>query len=107
MAKKIFSGRVNANDGFDSPASVHGPSGWSVDKHQQTEIYEITHNLNLKDPEEQLHITVTAMKSGVVINVEDVSANSFVVSTWIGQTVPTDSDFMFVAVCYGKKSRLK
>lgn len=103
MKQIIFSGRVNANDGFNSPVPVHGPSGWTVDKKLQTEIYEITHNLGLTDPEEQLHVIVTAMKSGVVINVEDVTANSFRVSTWIGDTAPTDSDFMFIAVYYRKK----
>ena len=102
-AQIIFSGRVNANDGFNNPAPVRGPSGWIVDKHQQTEISEITHNLSLTDPEQQFHVTVTAMKSDVVANVESVSANSFTISTWIGQTAPVGSDFMFVAVYYGKK----
>lgn len=61
MTQLIFSGRVHAADGFDSPVPSQGPSGWTVYKEQQTEIYLITHNLGLTDPEGQLHITVTAI----------------------------------------------
>lgn len=100
MTQTIFSGRVNANDGFDSPAPVHGPSGWTVDKQQQTEIYTITHNLDLADPEDQLHVAVTAMGTDVVATVEEVAANTFRVSTWFDQQLPIASDFMFVAVWY-------
>lgn len=95
----LYSGQIGAEQGFDSPEPFNGPSGWTVFKSQQTEIYEVVHNLGLSNPQQQLHVAVTAMTPGVIANIDSVSANSFVISTWVASNqAPTATDLMFVAV---------
>lgn len=104
---KVYSGYIRAQQGFDAPEPFDGPPGWTVFKQQQTEIYVVQHNLALSHPEAQLHITVTA-RNTFVLPVVSVANNSFTVSTWQlwagtpQAPVPTQSDFMFVAVWYSR-----
>ncbi|BES69258.1 hypothetical protein RE428_02760 [Marinobacter nanhaiticus D15-8W] len=96
--KTLYSAKVNAGDGFDSPAPLADISGWTVSKMGQTEIYKITHNLGLSDPERDLHVVATSMSAGVDVIVSSLDENSFTCSAWGAETTPTQTDFMFVAV---------
>lgn len=95
----IYSAKVNAGDGFDAPADLVDIPGWTVFKQLQTEIYLITHDLNLPDPPRDMHVVATSMTPGVQVVVERVEENSFTVSAWGESLVPVQTDFMFVAVC--------
>src|SRR3954462_5646483 len=100
MASVIYSGHVNANDGFNAPAPFNGPAGWTVSKSQQTEIYKITHNLNLTKPHRQLHVVITANTPGVLPSVGQ-TANDFTITMMLmPQQAPAQTDFDFVAVHY-------
>ncbi|MBW0148956.1 hypothetical protein [Marinobacter arenosus] len=98
-ASAIYSAKVGAGEGFSSPAPLAGLAGWTVFKQQQTEIYEITHNLNLSNPESDMQVVATSMTPGVSVVVEAVNANSFRVSAWTSQLAPAETDFMFIAHC--------
>ncbi|MBW4935857.1 hypothetical protein [Marinobacter sp. F4206] len=95
----IYSAKVEAGDGFAAPAALAGLPGWTVFKQQQTEIYEITHNLNLNDPALDMQVVATSMTPGVSVVVESVDANSFRVSAWTSQLAAAETDFMFIAHC--------
>ena len=98
----IYSGYIGENDGFSSPAPVIGPSGWTVFKSNQTEIYEVTHNLGLSHPKKQLHVVVQTMKNNVIADIQ-VDENSFIISTWLSDSGgSTNSDLMFIAAYYPK-----
>jgi hypothetical protein len=96
---KIYSAKVNAAEGFDSPAPLADIPGWTVFKQQQTEMYIITHNLNLPDPERDLHVVATSMNSAARVAIEYVKSDSFKISAWVDNMAPVQTDFMFVAVC--------
>lgn len=99
---RIFSGNIRAQQGFDGPTAFDGPPGWTVDKQQQTELYIVTHNLQLPNPDEGLHVVVTT-KTQFVIPIVSVGKNSFTVTTWqlwagMPQApAPAATDFMFMA----------
>lgn len=96
--KTIYSAKVNAGDGFDALAPLTDISGWTVFKMGQTEIYQITHNLGLSDPERDMHVVATSMSAGVDVIVSSLAENSFTISAWGEETTPTQTDFMFIAV---------
>lgn len=93
----LFSAKINGGDGFDSPAPIVDLPGWTVFKQQQTEIYVITHNLGLCDPDRDMHVVVTPMSPHCIAIVESLDENSFRVSTWRTNEAPMQSDFMFIA----------
>lgn len=93
----LFSAKIDGGEGFDSPAPVVDLPGWTVFKQQQTEIYVITHNLNLSDPNRDMHVVVTPMTPHCNAIVESLDENSFRVSTWTTNEAPMQSDFMFLA----------
>lgn len=95
----IYSARVEASDGFNAPAPLAGLPDWTVFKQQQTEIYLITHNLNLSDPELDMQVVATSMTPGVTVVVESIDANSFRVSSWTDQLAAAETAFMFIAHC--------
>ena len=98
----IYSGYIGENVGFSAPAPVTGSSGWTVFKMNQTEIYEVTHNLGLTHPKEQLHVVVQPMKYKVIADIQ-VDENSFTISTWWSDSGgSTNSDLMFIAAYYPK-----
>lgn len=102
MANVVYSGHVPQNAGFNVPASFPGPTGWTVFKMQQTEIYKITHNLHLKLPPNQLHVVVTPSKdAGITASVAH-AADSFTVTLRLPNLGAVQSDFDFVAVYYKK-----
>ena len=102
MANVVFSGHVPEDAGFSSPAPFPGPPGWTVFKVNQTEIYRITHNLNLKLPSNQLHVVVTPAREGVIPAVTGATANSFTVTLRTTNMGAVASNFDFVAVFYKK-----
>jgi hypothetical protein len=102
MANLVLSGHVPVDAGFNAPAPFPGPPGWTVFKKMQAEIYEITHNLHLKLPPNQLQVVVTPAKDGVIAAVTSSTADSFTVTMRLPNTAPVASAFDFVAV-YNKK----
>jgi len=94
----IFSAKVNAGDGFSSPVPLADLPGWTVYKSEQTEIYIITHNLNLSNPERELHVVATSMDPRAHVVIGGLTANSFTVSAWTSDLAAIATDFMFVAV---------
>ena len=90
----VYSAKVNAGDGFDAPVPLQGLPGWTVSKQSQTEIYLITHNLNKK-----MHVVATSMSPSSHVVVQSVSENSFTISAWRFDLMPTQTDFMFIATC--------
>ena len=94
---QIYSAKVEAGDGFSAPAPLAGLPGWTVFKQNQTEIYVITHNLNLSTPELDMQVVATSMTPGVSVVVESVDANSFRVSAWTNELAAAETDFMFIA----------
>lgn len=96
--KNLYSAKVNAGDGFDSPAPLADIPGWTVSKMGQTEIYKITHNLGLSVPERELHVVATSMSAEATVVVSSLDADSFTIAAWGDQTTPTQTDFMFFAV---------
>jgi len=98
---QIFSGYIKANAGFSTPAPFDGPSGWTVCKNGQTEIYQIRHNLHLVNPAKQMHITVTSMNAVVLPTVQSMSSDGFVITTLRSDSGAADeSDLMFIAAYY-------
>jgi hypothetical protein len=98
MPGVVYSGHVNADDGFNQPVAFNGPPGWTVFKSQQTEIYKITHNLHLTNVDKQLHVVITTRDWGVVPSVAK-AADSFTITMMrISQGGLPQSDFDFVAV---------
>ena len=102
MANLVLSGHVPADAGFSAPAPFPGPTGWTVFKTMQTEIYKITHNLHLKLPQKQLQVVVTPARDGVIAAVTNSTADSFTVTLRLPDMAAVASDFDFVAV-YNKK----
>lgn len=96
----VYSGHVNANDGFTSPVPFDGPAGWTVFKAQQTEIYKITHNLHLTNPARQFHVVVMPEMVNVGITISH-SADVFTL-TALRHTdgAPLATPFSFIAVHY-------
>ena len=98
---RIYSAKINAQAGFDSPEPIPGLPGWTVWKQQQTEIYKIQHNLGLTSPETQLHIVATAMEINTILILQNITSNDFVISIWTpNNQAPKQSDFMFMAAHY-------
>ena len=96
----IYSGYIEENEGFDSPSLFKGPPGWTVYKSEQTEIYEVTHNLELDNPENQLHVVVQTMKTFTISDVR-LKKNSFIISTWLCvHEAPVSTSLMFIATYY-------
>jgi hypothetical protein len=96
----VYSGHVNANDGFASPAAFDGPTGWTVFKAQQTEIYKITHNLHLTNPAKQLHVVVMPETINVGVTISQ-SADVFTVTTLRHtNSAAVATPFAFIAVHY-------
>jgi len=96
---QIFSGHLNASDGMSAPVSFDGPSGWTVYKMQQTEVYQVRHNLNLSNPSAQFHVTVTGMTTWALPIVQSMSADTFnIVCRRSDNGGAMESDLMFVAV---------
>ncbi|SFM53630.1 hypothetical protein [Marinobacter zhejiangensis] len=93
----LYSAAIQANEGFDSPVPVEGLPGWTVFKQQQTEIYVITHNLNLSNPGLEMQVVATSMSPQVRVVVQHVDPNSFTVSSWHDNSIPAQTDFMFIA----------
>ena len=102
MASVTYSGHIDANDGFSQPAPFAGPPGWTVYKMQQTEIFKVTHNLNLTNPKKQLHIVVTPCTSGILPAVTSHTANDFTITMLTAQNAAAQTDFSFVAIYYRK-----
>jgi len=100
MPGVLYSGHINASDGFSAPVPFYGPPGWTVYKLQQTEIYRVIHNLHLTNPHKQLHVVVTTADFDVVPAVGHF-ADWFVVTTMkMPQLAAAQIDFDFVAVHY-------
>lgn len=97
-SQTIFSAKINKHDGMDTPKNIEEIPGWSVFKMEQTEVYEITHNLNLEFPEKELHVVATSMSQQIRVIVDHVDTNTFMLSTWKGLDIPASTDLMFVAV---------
>ena len=93
----IYSAKINAGEGHSSPSQLADIPGWTVFKMHTTEVYEITHNLNLSDPERDLHIVATSMNSDATVVIGNLKSNSFIVNTWAPDTAPIQADFMFIA----------
>jgi len=99
----IYSGHITAQQGFSAPTSFDGPAGWTVFKQNQTEIYIVTHNLGLANPEHDLHIVATPKEPYRSLFIA-AGPNSFTVQCWqmwagVEQApAPSATDFMFVAV---------
>jgi hypothetical protein len=94
----VYSGHVNADDGFTNPAPFDGPAGWTVFKAQQSEIYKITHNLHLTHPSKQLHVVVMPETVNVGITISQ-SPDAFTLTArrhTDGATLATS--FSFIAV---------
>jgi len=98
---RIFSARIPADAGFNTPQPIPGLPGWTVSKKQQTEIYVITHNLHLKDPAQQMHVVASPMDVNTVLIVQNVEHDSFTISTWTPNVAAKQSAFMFIAAYYG------
>jgi hypothetical protein len=98
--QKFFSAHVDGSQGFQNPEPLADIPGWTVWKKGQTEIYEITHNLGLVNPDRQMHIVATPMKPNIKLCVESVEKDHFTISTW-GNTSQSSS-FMFIAIQYSK-----
>jgi hypothetical protein len=101
MASVTYSGHVNANDGFTQPVPFAGPPGWTVFKSQQTEIYKITHNLNLTNSQKQLHVVITTNTPGILPSVAQ-AANAFTITMTSLQGALPQTDFDFIAVHHPK-----
>ncbi len=95
--KRVYSGYVGQDDGFNGPVPFDGPHGWTVDKMGQTEIFKIHHGLNLKRPHD-LRVVVTTTQSMTVANVESVTADDFTVTVWNVNATPAMTGFYFLAV---------
>lgn len=97
---EIYSAKIEQQQGLDDPSPLPDIPGWYVEKLSQTESYHIVHNMNLSDPDRQLHIVVTPQEHGTFALVSVNQSNSFTITTWgTGQDpTPKDSAFMFVAV---------
>jgi len=102
MPGVLYSGHINADDGFSAPFHFNGPPGWTVYKSNQTEIYKVTHNLHLTNPHRQLHVVVTTKEWGVDPQLGH-GADSFTITMMkMPQIAPAQTDFDFVAVHYPK-----
>ena len=99
---RIFSANIAESEGFDTPAPIPSLPGWTVWKKGQTEIYVITHNLELSDPTRQMHIVATPKNYNAILSISSVDRNEFTVSTWNFNGATTRSAFMFIAIYYPK-----
>lgn len=99
---RIFSANIAESEGFDTPAPIPSLPGWTVWKKGQTEIYVITHNLELSDPTRQMHIVATPKNYNAILSISSVDRNEFTVSTWNFNGATTQSAFMFIAIYYPK-----
>lgn len=98
--KTVVSAKIDAAQGADTPAPIADIPGWEVFKMEQTEVYEIRHNLGLSEPERDMHVTATSMTAGVAVVVSPLKENSFIVSAWGENQTPRQTDFMFIATYY-------
>lgn len=102
MSGEMFSGFIEANQGFNSPVSFSGPQGWTVFKQMQTEVYVVTHNLGIRDPKVHFHVTVTT-DTPFIIPFVTVAENGFKVTTWQlwgnapQAPIPAATNFCFIA----------
>ncbi|MDB6061450.1 MAG: hypothetical protein JWM78_1553 [Verrucomicrobiaceae bacterium] len=94
---QTFSGYIGANDGFDGPAPFDGPTGWTVNKEQQSEIFKIHHGLNLSKPH-KLRVVATTQKAFTIANIESLSTNDFEITVWTTNGTPAITDVSFVGV---------
>ena len=102
----VYSGFVQEDQGFSAPVPFNGPPGWTVHKSNQTEIFRITHNLHLTDPDRQLHVVVTSKKWSVMPSVQKL-ADAFVVTMMVMPAqASSKTDFDFVAVYYPPKPKM-
>ena len=97
---KIVSAKIESGDGFAAPVPIPDIEGWTVWKEHQTEIYKITHNLGLTDPERQMHVVATPMDFDTILVVQHIGSNDFIISAWGPGTTPKASAFMFIATLY-------
>ncbi|MCF6235986.1 MAG: hypothetical protein L3J70_06380 [Gammaproteobacteria bacterium] len=101
---KTYSAYIDKHQGFNSPEPIPNIEGWTVWKMEQTEIYKITHNLELTNPEHQLHIIATPMNANTILIIDSVASNEFTISTWrsdsgrLDDRFTTASSFTFIAV---------
>ena len=97
--KQSYCGFIQADQGFNGPVPFDGPTGWTVDKMGQTEIYKIHHGLNVANPN-KLRVVATTRKSLTFANVESVTSNDITISVWSAASsnggAPASSDFMFI-----------
>ena len=94
----VFIGCIGINDGFKSPEPIPGLPGWTVYKSEQTEIYEVIHNLGLTNPNEQLHVFIHTFNPDTHSEIQS-AGNSFTISTWLNDSGgATGSDLTFTAV---------
>ena len=97
----IFSGYIEENEGFDSPSPFNGPPGWTVYKSTQTEIYQVFHNLELYNPENQLHVVVQTIKPATISAIDNLGKNDFTISTWLSaHEASVGTNLMFIATYY-------
>jgi len=94
---KIFSAKIEANQGRINPAQISEINGWTVWKMDQIELYIVKHNLGLTDPERQMHIVATPELPDTFLTITSVESNQFTVYTWGPNSALKDSAFMFIA----------
>lgn len=101
---KVYSARIEENQGFDAPEPIPEINGWSVFKQQNSETYIIQHNLGLSNPDRQLHIVAMPVgrpfgKFDRVLKLESNESNQFLITTWVWPELTTlTSAFTFIAV---------
>lgn len=97
----IYSGYIEENEGFVLPSLFKGPPGWTVYKSNQTEIYQVIHNLELSNPESQLHVVVQTIKHSTISAIDKLAKNDFTISTWLSpHEASVSTSLMFVAIYY-------
>lgn len=95
---QIYSAKIEAAAGLDSPTPIPSLPGWTVWKKSQTEVYCIQHNLALTSAATQLHVVATPMDENTIAIIANVQANEFIVTTWTPHNhAPKQSSFMFIA----------
>jgi hypothetical protein len=104
-ASSLYSAKVNAAEGFSAPVALADLPGWTVFKMEQTEVYVITHNLDLTNPEREMQVVATSMNPEARVVVNNMRKNSFTVSAWTQDLSPIQTDFMFIATCLHRASR--
>jgi hypothetical protein len=95
---KVYSARIERNQGYSTPEAIPEISGWTVWKQEQSEIFIIQHNLGLRNPDRQMHIVATPVSRHVELVVGPVESNQFTISSYVPGGGPALSTFMFIAV---------